>query len=149
MSDNWTILIPRDPDFVPSPEAQREARRWLERVLPTADEITVEVTDRPEFVWAGPNFESASCPACRSDVTEWFWSALDETSESDFTRLDVSLPCCGVSSSLNDVECYLPQGFARFQLSAMNPNVGTLPADIVSEIARIVQSPMRVVYRHL
>jgi hypothetical protein len=34
MSDNWIILIPEDPCFVPSPETQQRARQRFLEIAP-------------------------------------------------------------------------------------------------------------------
>ncbi len=43
--------------------------------------------------------------------------------DADLTSITTEMPCCGQNACLMDIEFDWPAGFARFELSVMNPNV--------------------------
>jgi hypothetical protein len=149
MSDAFVRLIPVVPGFVPSEEAATTALEHIRRALPDADEVGARVTDEVSFVDAGANFESACCPLCRSEIDQdWWGDAVGRAAETDFADLTVTVPCCGGQPSLNDLRYEMPQGFARFVIEAMNPNVDELPEGLVGEIADILRHEIRVIWAH-
>jgi hypothetical protein len=152
MSDHYLIVIPADPTFVPTAAAQQAAARLAEAAFPDADEITLHPSERVEFVYALGNCEAPACPLCGADLETWFWPALDRWAESgDAAGLAVTLPCCGRPGSLNDLAYPggFPQGFARFQLSAMNPKVGAVGPDQLRAFGNALGCDVRVVYRRI
>ena len=68
MSDNWIILIPTDPQAVPSLESRELAIKRFREITPTADEIEVKVTERVRFIDCGANFERVRCPSCGKEL---------------------------------------------------------------------------------
>ena len=124
MSDNFLRIIPQDPRHVPAPAAQRRAERSLRSFAPKADEIHSEVKEQIEFVDAGGNTETITCPHCKATVDDVWWQAeMDRTWADGSRNLAVTLPCCGASSTLNDLVYWWPAGFARYVLEAMNPGL--------------------------
>ena len=51
--------------------------------------------------------------------------------------------------TLNDLQYDWPQGFGRFALQAMNPNIGKLNAAQMAEFERILGTKLRVIYQHI
>jgi len=151
MSDHYLIVIPADLTFVPYTAAQQTAAHLAWRVFADAGEIAMHVTERIEFVYTLGNYEPPSCPLCGCDLDDWFWSALDQWAETmNASGLAVTLPCCGQPGSLNDLTYGdFPQGFARYQLSAMNANVDRIGAELIREFEDILGCPVRVVYRRV
>jgi hypothetical protein len=41
------------------------------------------------------------------------------------------------------------QGFSRFILEAMNPNVGTLGQDKIGELSKLLSQELRIIYQHI
>ena len=82
MSDNYLLLIPTDPQFVPSPASVELARQRLEQLVPDADEVTAVVNHSVEFIDQGSNFERV-----RERSTLRFDRARRSTSESRPTPL--------------------------------------------------------------
>jgi hypothetical protein len=76
-----------------------------------------------QFIDPGGNFERVLCPTCASDITDWWTTAMDAAWQSSFADLSISVPCCGITTSLNDLQYEWPAGFARFTLAARNPNL--------------------------
>ena len=57
--------------------------------------------------------------------------------------------CCGAQHTLHDLAYVWPQGFARCDVCAMNPNIGKLSDDQRSRFEEILDCPVRVIYEHL
>ena len=150
MSDNWLQFIPVDPTFVPPESVRTAAIRLLETWLPEADEITGDVAEEIQLVDAGANLQSIHCPACRAPVDiDWWTEATDSASERGFADRMVAMPCCGGLVDLNELDYDWPQGFARFSLSAMNPNVQSLSPDQESRLAEVLGTPLRRIWTHI
>lgn len=149
MSDNFLILIPASPDFVPAEAAQAAALERFKSFVPKADDVIRDSTAEVRFIDAGVNFERISCPACRRPLAlRWWEGAMTAAEKRDFTDLRVTLPCCGKPSTLNDLLYFWAQGFARFSLEAMNPGLRELKSDQVRELETILGCPLRVILAH-
>src|SRR5580698_3325541 len=145
MSDNWIRIIPEQPDFVPEEENQQRALSFLRQLAPRSQEIRTTVGDRIGFVDCGENFESVACPSCGVvfEMAAWLrWMAEDFDGEG-FTLRNRVIPCCGAQHTMKELRCKLPQGFARFQLSAMNPNIGELPEESRKKFQEILGCTIR------
>lgn len=79
---------------------------------------------------------------------EWWSEQFDEAEATGFSRLDVSVPCCGATVSLNGLGYELPAGFARFVLEAMNPNVKDLPETALADLSAALGTPLRKIWAH-
>jgi hypothetical protein len=113
MSSNVYRLIPVDPQLVPAEAAREAARAQLNAAI--GRDVTVHVRDHAEFVDQGENFESVACPACEEMLDmEWWQERMGEASESHV--LEVTVPCCAATTTLDDLVYEMPAGFARFVL---------------------------------
>ena len=150
MSDNVLRLIPLEPEWVPDPQVGENARRLLQRLLPEASQVTIEVQDHVGFVDQGANFESVGCPACGASLdVGWWQAAMEKAMESQFADLAVSPPCCGARTSLNDLRYVWPAGFARFSLEAMNPNrSGDLDPAEIGQLEALLGCKLRQIWAH-
>jgi hypothetical protein len=149
LSDQFLILIPSTPDFVPSEAAQAAALERFRSYLPKADDVLFDTTPEVRFIDAGINFERVSCPACRGPLPlRWWQDAMAAAEKKGFADLRVTLPGCGKPSTLNDLVYFWAQGFARFTLEALNPGVKDLRADQVRELEKILGCPLRVILAH-
>jgi hypothetical protein len=66
MSDNYIVLVPEDPRFVPDEERQRQAKDRLAEIAPYAEEIEAKISSNIQFFDCGENFQYVFCPACDS-----------------------------------------------------------------------------------
>jgi hypothetical protein len=147
MSDFFLSLIPDDPTYVPPVEARAQALAALRARLPPPAQVEAQVFDEVTFVDQGSNFEKVLCPACEEDITEHWAGLMQAASESEFSDLSLSMPCCGRLTNLNALSYIPPAGFARFSLRAMNPNIGgLLAAKDVSALEGILGCKLRQVY---
>src|SRR5687767_745794 len=127
MSDDWIALIPEDPHYIPDAAKQSRARTHFSEIAPDADEIQVKVCETIEFFDCGANFERVLCPSCRSEIPiAWWQDRMTDDYSDGFTLAKYELPCCNTRHTLNELAYEWPQGFARFALDAMNPDIGRL-----------------------
>ena len=73
MSDNWIVVVPEDPFFVPSEDRQEAARSWFEEFAPRADAIELNVSDQIQFHDCGSNLERIMCPSCGEEIRLGWW----------------------------------------------------------------------------
>jgi hypothetical protein len=151
MSASYYKLIPTDPDYVPDAAVRERARTRFASFVPGAEQVTAEVREHVEFVPAMGNFEAVSCPVCGTLLdNDWWVQAMDAAySERRFADLAVTLPCCGEASSLNDLRYDFPQGFARFVLSAFDPNISDLDDWQVRDLEELLDCKLRKVWVHM
>ncbi len=148
MSDNLLKLIPVEPSFVPSEEAQAKAKDLLARFLPASTTVKVHVEDQIRFVDPGANFETILCPHCLSVVSdEWWQEAMDKAYETGFVDLLAKMPCCGTKQSLNDLQYHWPAGFSRFVLEALNPGKDLTDAELAA-LQTAVGAKLRKIWVH-
>jgi hypothetical protein len=125
MSDHLMRLIPADPSYVPSGEAQGRAIALLREFAPRANVVEAQVSEEIQFIDCGGNWSGVACPGCGADLEEWFWDELGRARKrSGYRDLSVVTPCCGAVSSLRDLRYGWAVGFARFVLEATNANLG-------------------------
>jgi hypothetical protein len=150
MSDSWIILIPENPQTVPANERQERALATFRQVVPDSEKVEIQTSENIRFVDCGENFERVLCPSCGKEIDNDWWSdRMSEDFDSGFRLKQFSLPCCKAKRTLNDLRYEWPQGFARFSLEAMNPNVAELPREQVTSLEAIVGCPLRVIYQHI
>ena len=151
MSDHWIRIIPEDPDFVPDNASQQSALSYFRRLAPKADNLEVSSSDRIVFKDCGGNFESIACSACGADFALEQWhNWVDEDYDGEgFTLTEHPMPCCGARRTLHQLRYSFPQGFGRFEVSAMNPQIGELSEEQCDHFQQFLGCPVRVIYRHL
>jgi len=151
MSDNWITLIPKDFRHVPDGTRQKRALDRFAEIAPDADRIEVKVSDQIMFFHCGGNFERIRCPSCNAEVsTEWWQDRMDDDYvDGGFTLARYVTPCCGARHSLDHLLYEWLQGFARFAIDAMNPNIGKLTDQQQTEFEEDLGTPLRVIYQHI
>lgn len=152
MSEDWIVLIPEDPRFIPDEEKREQGRDRMTTIVPDADgiEIEIEVFDTVQFFHCGANFGRIFCPGCRSEIPfSWWQGRMDEDYGDGFKLASYPTPCCGAVLTLHELIYEWQQGFGRFALSARNPNIGLLSEGHRAELETIVGTKFRVIYRHI
>jgi hypothetical protein len=150
MSDHWIKLIPEDPRFIPDAAKQARARDRLAEIAPDADEIEIQVSENVEFFDCGANFERILCPSCRSEIAvEWWQQRMNDDYDDGFRLARYPTPCCSTPHTLHELEYAWPQGFGRFALDAMNPNIAKLEERYRQELEALLGTRLRVIYQHL
>jgi hypothetical protein len=146
MSDNFLRLIPTDPTWTPSTGAAQQATATLSALVPNAESVTVELYEEVTFIDQGGNFERLTCPACQAPLEmDWWADRMDDAAQSQFTDLAVVTPCCGATTSLNDLAYDWPAGFARVELSAMNPGRDWLQDSELAQVSAVFGHPVKQV----
>jgi hypothetical protein len=150
VSNGWILIIPRDPTYEPSDMAATRTHRYLIEQLPEAEEVLVERYDGIEFVHAGPNLDRLWCPLCQAELTvDWYYSCVGRAHKEQYRELAVEMPCCKGTGNLNDLGWNFPVGFARFALSARDPNVLDLTKAQMLELERLLETPITRIWRHM
>lgn len=150
MSDDWLILIPTDPQWIPTEAQQAAARVVLERLCPNAERRDVAASDTISFRDAGANFSAIRCPNCGAQIDrDWWLARMDDANSNSFTDLSVVTPCCGTNTTLNDLEYDWPQGFSIWALEAMNPGRGRLTEDELRAFATALGHSVREIWTHI
>jgi hypothetical protein len=148
VADTFLRIIPSDPSCVPSVLARERAMNVLRRAVPQADEVSAQVSQDVRFVDCGSNFESVRCPACGTDLGEWWAEAMEMGQQQQFRDLRITTPCCGLHTSLNDLLYSWPAGFARYTLEALNPGRRSLPPRIVDRLTHVLETDLRLIWAH-
>jgi hypothetical protein len=147
MSDDWIHVVPVDPSFVPSSRTVAQSvAAVLRGAVSPCDEVTVQTHEAAVFYDPGSNWEGVRCPNCHSNLEDAWGDAMDAWHGSG--DLFWTVPCCGVRTSLNDLEYGWPCGFARFAVSVRNPT-RALPEATRAEVAKLLGTDARVVRQHL
>ena len=149
MSDDFLVVIPADPAAELPPTAE-DIRTALAR-LAGSDESRVKDYGKLQFIDAGTNFESAACPACAGALDKELWHSWmdsDWHGEDGFHLHTHRMLCCGAEVTLNDLVYHLPQGFARWFVSARNPNRGPLTPEEVAELENLAGLRLIAIAQH-
>lgn len=148
MSDTIVKLIPEDVSFMPANLEIDQARTFLESLFPTAV-VSVEKSEKIQFVDQGENFIKITCPICETNVDlEWWHDAMDTAWRTFFEDLHAQLPCCLSYVSLHDLKYDWPVGFSRIILSIENPE-SALQTEQVHELKQIIGGKLRQVIAHI
>ena len=124
MSAEVLKLVPADPNYSPSMEAEQKAGDLLAQLHSDPDCVSVERHEGVQFVDAGENGPGEiKCPACAAVLeVDWWGEAMNSAYSVDgFDNLVVTLPCCGADSSLNDLGYEEPVAFAKYEILIQEP----------------------------
>ncbi|PKO16177.1 MAG: hypothetical protein CVU39_09120 [Chloroflexi bacterium HGW-Chloroflexi-10] len=151
MSDNWIILIPKEPNYIPEEILRENARKRLLEIAPDSDKVKIIVTEHISFFDCGANLDRISCPKCNAELPPGWWQEkMHIDFDKDTFKLDKYLtPCCKHSCSLNELVYDWHQGFGKFAIEAMNPNIGPLKEIYILELEAILGTGLRVIYQHI
>ena len=149
MSDNWIILIPDAVEFVPAEEAASMARSGLRYYMPGAESIDMEVSERPQFIDCGSNFERILCPHTGKEIELEGWhKGMGAAEAAGFEDLSFVSPHSGEPTSLANLIYEWPQGFARFSLHALNPNLKEPSRECLIALEEILCCKLKVIWQH-
>lgn len=152
MSTDLTYVIPTDARWTPGPEQESRAIELVRDFLRDHQELTVERPGRVELYHGYQLFESIHCPSCGAelDIQPWWTDQLDAAWDSDagFVALELTTPCCGAATSLNDLANNTPQGFASWAITVRDP-LADLADWQVAQVEEPLGHRIRVGYAHL
>ncbi len=147
MSYNYLHLIPTDPNYIPSSQQILRALSLI-AANPLESQPEVVISENVEFIDSRSNMEAVYCPRCGSKL-DWTWwgDAMDLAYKSGFRDLSIDTPCCGLTTSLNELRYVWPCGFARFRISFSSPGRDLAP-QVLGSIADALETPVRKVWAH-
>lgn len=148
MSDYILRIIPADPYYhIDGQKAKRIVNNLKTRI--TADNMELKTYDTPAFIDCGDNLEKIICPICGKMLDfDWWSTAMDIARKNNFMNLSVDLPCCGGSSTLNDLQYFFPCGFSCVELSILNPS-DKLSPECFSCIQELLGTPIQCIQSHI
>jgi hypothetical protein len=148
MSDNVLRLVPVAIDYVPSERARTELHAFLHAAFPQATRVDLRESSKRVFIDPGVNLITITCPSCGAliDMT-WWKRVMGSAFQTQFEDLEVRVPCCNTSVSLNDLVYDWPIGFARFVADVWNPR-REVSLEEKLEAERILGATLRVVIAH-
>jgi hypothetical protein len=123
VSDIIYKIIPETYDYYPAEAISIDGAVRILKMYIKADNISWTGFDNPAFINSGSNFESVCCPFCEEiiDMDDWQEMMSLSYEKSQFTDLDILLPCCGKMSTLNNLKYQSDCGFAKFVIEVLNP----------------------------
>jgi hypothetical protein len=149
MSDKYITIIPEQPVYVPDLARQSRGVSYFLSIVPDSTKVKSSTSEHIQFVNCGENFESIKCPSCNKtiDMETWqSWMGMDY-SEKGFNLNLHNTPCCGAKYTLHELKYLFSQGFAKYQLSAINSDIGQLSENQVEKFEKILDCHVRVLYR--
>jgi hypothetical protein len=147
MSDTVFKLIPENPRYVPDQESRIKAKEYLATLFPEAEDVVDKVRDKIDFIDAGTNLETITCPNCLSRINmDWWQLAMKQAAKNQFANLTINTPCCGDTLSLNDLQYHWTAGFARYSLEVRNP--GKDVDDRVNILEDTLGTMLRKIWAH-
>jgi len=151
MSDNFLIIVPQDPDYLPALEVQQVVSEIVGSLAPDADEIAIDASENIMFFDAGVNCERISCPHCRSELdVQWWLDQMDKNYDGQGFQLELcALPCCGSNAALNELIYDWPQAFGKFSCTIRNPKASSFSETEIDALTKIIGMPIILVRRHL
>jgi hypothetical protein len=150
MSDNSLLFIPTNPTAQPSRAAAEKAIELMKAFAPNSyGEVRAKFSENTEFHSGGSNWSGVACPNCGADLDGWWKGAMDAAWLSEFSNLGVTMPCCGSSTTLNDLNYVWPAGFSRFVLEAMNPNIPQTTPDQDQALSKELGLELRKIWMHI
>ena len=148
MSTECLYVIPASPKYVPTANVRELALEAFKEMLPGAESVDIVVHTDISFIDSGVRLEQVSCNFCGAELDQiWWGDAMNAAYKTAFNDLKVRLPCCDVTSTLNDLHYKMPSGFARFLLKAQGGRLGTqLPVDKMRGLETILNSPLKQIW---
>ncbi|MEN3615256.1 hypothetical protein AAH979_37735 [Plantactinospora sp. ZYX-F-223] len=147
-------MIPTDPGWQPTPEAAAAAVAYVASLFSglgdAVEDVRPKFYDRVTLIDAGEYTTQITCPRCDGDIgLPWLGELVREVGQS-FDHLDVTVPCCCAVVTLDSLRYEEPIGFARFEVSAMNPTRANyeLDAEELARVADLLGHPVAQVLAH-
>jgi hypothetical protein len=123
LSDIIYKIIPETYDYYPADAKSIDGAIQILKMYIKADDITWTGFENPAFIDCGSYLESVCCPFCDESIDMDDWQEMMSLSyeKSQFTNIDILLPCCKKMSTLNNIRYQSDCGFAKFVIEVLNP----------------------------
>ncbi|WP_062349143.1 hypothetical protein [Herbidospora yilanensis] len=155
MSDDVLSVIPTDPWWRPGQEAAHRAAALAAELAPGLiddEEVEIDVSwhETIQFVDSYSNLMRITCPLCGSSIDlEWWQEFGDAHADEGLSTLEVRVPCCSGSTSLEDLRFDWPCGFARFEIAIWNPDRASFDDDELAALGAALGHPVRQIRAHI
>lgn len=146
MAEFTINVVAEDINCIPTAAQIAQGKDLLRSFFPRAQyEVEAKVADKPFFVTARDGFYSIKCPECgetierfgdNDDHDEWWNDCfLDLTHYSAAPDLDeeVTMPCCGATPKLGDIDLESDAHLTKFAMSLRDPDDATSLTSIQME----------------
>jgi hypothetical protein len=141
--------VPDDPLAQPTREEADRAVTLLRSFLPEASDVSTKFEDRIMFFDPGSNWSGVRCPRCGAEIEDWWVSAATRAYEASALRdLTATTPCCGYTTSLNDMNFVWNGAFGSFVLKAKNPNIRDTTPEQDAALSECLGMTLRKVLVH-
>ncbi len=74
---------------------------------------------------------------------------MEEEAEAGYPLRLIELPCCRAKHTVADLKYDWPQGFAKFGVEAMNPDIADLSEENLKEFERLLGCNVRKILQHI
>ncbi|GAB3842857.1 hypothetical protein ACFPIJ_00020 [Dactylosporangium cerinum] len=155
MSDSYIRLIPTDRDWQPEPAAATAAAAYVAELLSGSggdvERVENQFYERVTLIDAGMYTTRITCPRCAGSIAmDWLGDLVRQNGGVSFEHLDVRVPCCKAVVELDGLHYDEPIGFARFEISAMNPTraQGELDAGELARVAGLLGHSVAQIVAH-
>ncbi len=143
MSDSVYKIIPENPNGDIRDKADKAIAYLKRKTKPES----IAFTDHGEisFIDCGENLSSVSCPLCNAELSlDWWGEAMNAAFENGFSELSCTLPCCNQKSALTDLKYDFPCGFAKNEITVIDPK--KTPNDkMIAKIESILKQKIKIV----
>jgi hypothetical protein len=149
-SGNSMHIIPNDPGIALDKNESIRLVQLLSKRFPDK-EIELQIDSRVSFVDCGDSFENICCPLCGKDIPMDYWQeAMDNADQKNFSDLEITMPCCGRFTNLNNLKYNQDCGFAKFILTINDPNTWEInEAELLNELETIYKINFRIIHAHI
>ncbi|WP_344510091.1 hypothetical protein [Dactylosporangium maewongense] len=155
MSDTYIRLIPTDRDWQPDRSTAASVAAHVAALLSGPGDAVERVEDRfydrVTLIDAGMYTTRITCPRCGGEISmEWLGDVVNSNGGLSFDHLDVTVPCCRAAVQLDSLHYENPIGFARFEISAMNPtrSADELDAGELGQVSDLLGHPVAQIIAH-
>ena len=148
MSDSIVLFIPDNPQY----ELSVQEINFIRNLEWYKNDVTVMVYDTIQFADAGANFESVSCPFCRSDLMSTWEEFMDDAYSVEikgFIYLDIVTPCCNKPISMHNLDYCFPQGFYKSIIDIPYDSIDDVnEVEICEQLFNLTNSKWRIIHAH-
>jgi hypothetical protein len=151
MSDNYIIIIPKNYDFIPNSLLEALLINEINKIVKTRDSLDIIRTEGIRFIDCGSNFEKIVCPNCGKELEIEFWQEkMDEYFNGySFLLEKFPLPCCKMEFNLNELVYIWEQGFGKYSIEILNPDIDRLSIENIDTFGNILKQQVKIIYRHI
>ena len=135
MSETYLKIIPKKIGYVPDESTYEEAVAFVEELTPDGEEVEIEVFEHLSFIDQGEYLDEIICPSCSKSLEQDIYSEaetecsnvfeqiMEQSGNSELETGVIEMPCCGSKVKTTDITFESTAGFAKFELSAHNPEI--------------------------